>query len=658
MALAMRSSSVLGGSQIGTASLTRQVYLYQELFRQRDQEYARLLAETHSLTNTADLAEDELVFAIDRAEFAESQLNRLLDSAPQTYKVHAQRVSEFQKTVRSVEQHLKMDDEDRERQERTAWLISRLRLLRPLCQLSEETCGADADRNLGSLLQQCEEKLLGVSGDGTLDELAAEFSFASPLSAVWTLLSQRQSPEDAAKPEAQDQWLLAARQKSPQKAAAEEDLRLQREIETLTDRNEVLRQELRTEASKRGAVEAEAGGAGDLEAEAAKESDAWQRNTQRLVEETMELQNEVARLQVEIPQLETHAAPVRLQLGCERSMVNAHREEIARCRAAVPALTQELRKVVPADNASRARQATLSLLRRELAEAFAALAALEAPADQIGAGRQQATGSAASPEDFTHLERRLEVAKAVNTGLKQAVEARNGSMQSQAASCALKHLESRNELIAKVAKNSKEIADLKERLRREELQEERIKRQESRPLAPGDKARTSPAQSSRSANSGSSHGGAPVSIVVATVASVASIASPLAAARALPSVVATPVATTMVAMPVAAVVVAGSRTPGGSGGSGTPGGSRTPVATPNPAMPSVPARPVFRAPLAADRLPLSGQHNGLHHASLSPTAQQFVRKPSGSALSPVSAGGSALERRTSPHRMPNFQSSS
>ena len=39
------------------------------------------------------------------------------------------------------------------------------------------------------------------------------------------------------------------------------------------------------------------------------------------------MQHEVGRLQAELPQLESQAAPVRLQLGCERSTVAAHRED-------------------------------------------------------------------------------------------------------------------------------------------------------------------------------------------------------------------------------------------------------------------------------------------------------------------------------------------
>lgn len=542
-----RASSVVKsgtGAPANAPTLARQVSWFEDLFRKRDQQYAEVHRETQSLTNTADDIEMELVFAMDRAEFAESQLNRYLDQASSTYKVQAQRVSEFQKSVRAVSQHLKADDESYERRERIAWVISRLRLLQPLCQLCGELSGADADPQLSAVLRQCEEKLTITDADSSLDQLATEFSLASPLSAVWPLLMQRQSAEDTASV-AQEQWLLP-QSRSPQKAkgpiAVEDEQWLQREIESLTDRNETLRQELAEEARHRS-TEAEAMGAVDGKSEAAKECEAMHRNTQKLVEEKTELQNEVARLQTELGGLESQAAPVRLQLGCERSTVAAHREEIARCRAAVAGLSQRLRKLAPPDATSRARQTKLALLRRELTEAYGMLAALEAP-EQLAyplAANDQTAGSHA---ELAALERRLDEARSTNMELKVVIETRNGPMSGQS-----KHLENRNGLIGKVAKNSKEITDLKERLRREELQEERIKHRAgasgAASAAPGGGLQPSPTQSTRSSRGsgqappgGSPHSGfrsplgaspVPGSVVVATTIAALAVAPVLAA---------------------------------------------------------------------------------------------------------------------------------
>jgi hypothetical protein len=116
-------------------------------------------------------------------------------------------------------------------------------------------------------------------------------------------------------------------------------------------------------------------------------------------------------------------------------------------------------------------------LRRELADAYAALAVAEASATLGEVDGVQAEGkdfSSGSPGEISHLERKLEVQRNINTGLKLAVEARNGSAQCQA-----KQPESR-ELIAKVAKNSKTIAELKAQLQQSEAVERiSVKRQES-----------------------------------------------------------------------------------------------------------------------------------------------------------------------------------
>lgn len=502
------------------ASLARQVSLFNALHRQRGGQYCRTLREVRELERRATEAEMELVYESDRADFFENQLRKLLES-PQGSKVpdavrfgHADFHKLERHTQAALAQSLELEDEISDRRERVAWVIARLRTLRPLCRLGEGLIGNDADRGIALLLQQCEEKLMVTYSNGagaTLEPLIADYLAASTVPAVIPLL-QRQTAEDDAIADAQDQWLLPARRTPSAAAAAEEDLRLQREIEKVADRHEVLRQEFSEHASRRDVFEAEARRASDMEAEAAKESETWQRNTQRLVEETSELQSEVASMQAELPQLESQAATVRLQLGCERSTVAAHREEISRCRAAVPALAHQLRRLAPADGASRARQATIASLRRELASAYAALAAAQTPrqeSTQASAALQRATssgsdaerqsGSPNSPGDEKFLERKLEVARAVNMGLKAAVEARNDGQAKQTG-------ESRQELTLRVARNSKEIADLKERLRREELHEVRIKRQESRATPPA----VSPVSESRVTRPNSPPAGAQV----------------------------------------------------------------------------------------------------------------------------------------------------
>merc|ERR1711972_211538 len=99
--------------------------------------------------------------------------------------------------------------------------------------------------------------------------------------------------------------------------------------------------------------------------------------------EVAELNSELASWQADLPTLESKAAKARLQLGCERSTVVKQVEEISKCRAAVPALMQQLREIAPVDRGSRARQGAIAFLRRELTDAYATLAAAEAKSSLV-----------------------------------------------------------------------------------------------------------------------------------------------------------------------------------------------------------------------------------------------------------------------------------
>jgi hypothetical protein len=279
------SQSKSTGGKKAEAALAQEVHVFRDLCRQHDHQFAELHAQACDLESQADKVDMELVYALDRAEFARTQLH--MGPSMQGGKAAPQNLADFLSVAGNADNrlkhHLQTEDELQNRRERVARVIAHMRILQSLCQISQSLPGSHVEQNLTELLRQCEAKLIASSeGDAELEYLATGFCRISPLHLMLPLLSNRQ-PADDTPSGTQDQWLLPAR--SLQRSTTEEDSRLQHEIEQLADRNEVLRRELAAQVNQQGASEIEARGASDAEAEAARESEMWRRSAQILTEE-------------------------------------------------------------------------------------------------------------------------------------------------------------------------------------------------------------------------------------------------------------------------------------------------------------------------------------------------------------------------------------
>jgi len=261
------------------------------------------------------------------------------------------------------------------------------------------------------------------------------------------------------------------------------EVRLQRLVEELADRNESYRNELKEATVWRDRTVDVAGRNACADAELAKEEEAWRQHRQRMADEAAELRAEVARLETDLPTLRRDTRDIRLQLTRERQKGVAQRDELTEQRAASQRLANKLQasgaplpslppRSSMVDPAARAEQ--IQRLKRELGEAYCQLAELDDTQAQI---------------DFAALQVRLEEAQSENSKLKMqsesgvvgvSAENRGGREASSSVPIAEDQRASQTrqlergpevrqvELIGRLARNRTEIAELRTRLQKEE----------------------------------------------------------------------------------------------------------------------------------------------------------------------------------------------
>lgn len=487
------------------AALAHEARLLRGLHRRREQQCASLRAAADAEVEEAVEAEMALVFAAGRSEYAEDQLERFKqraqdsvaalrlekqelqvdlgqrhlksradgattppDQAPEAISDELEDVEQEVEELsgkwrlaqdregRHLAEHRKLTDtadmalrhhqelrgELGERQAEIGRALAKLQALRALCVMSEGKPFGGPDGGVPSVLRSCEDTLLQAGGEAAL-ELAAEHEALNPLRLMLPLLRKDGGAQA-------EQWMLP-----PVDGAArndpEEEARLQHLVEDLADRNEALRQELRLERRGRAAREAEVG---------------LQRAEVRLAqlqEETSELRLEVSGIEQDLPALQRDTSDIRLQLAREQSKVASQQEEVAEARAA----SQRYERILQ-DLAARATDEKLAprasngdanvyaqqivFLRRELADAY----------EFLGAG----PGDALSEEELAALRQKHDEAQSENSMLKTMAE---DSAQGTPVASGYQAAEARVELISRLARQRTEIADLRERLRREEL---------------------------------------------------------------------------------------------------------------------------------------------------------------------------------------------
>lgn len=429
--------------------LAIEAQLFHRLYHRGSQQHARLVAEAQHATEEAEDAEMELVFALDRLSFSEQQLQkqRGAGGGPKSeWKLLVECVSDV-----AWSKHQELREALGKAREKAALAVARLRLLRGLWSLREGELGHSSDKGVISALKQCEDTLLKAGDGEAISALAEDLRTVSHLSVVLPLLLQGAMPDEEASSPAHS-------------------------VEDLSRQNEALRQELREEVQWHEGCRADLQHAAFVEAEVAKECELEMNSVRLLEEETTELRREVTRLGQELPALAQDTQEVRAQLASERAVVASHQRDIAACIEVTQRLENQLTQLgVPRDalaldsgsKQSLGRQGLeaparpgpleleLELLRRALAEAYENLAeAHDVPSDQ----------------DLDDLRRQCEEAAAENEALRAtSVRPEVSLSDRRTAAPPSPRPEERTELIGRLARQRKEIAELKEQLRREEL---------------------------------------------------------------------------------------------------------------------------------------------------------------------------------------------
>lgn len=473
------------------APFEQEARLAQSLCRRRELQYRDLEVEVEEEQLQADDVEAALSFASGRHEFAEDQLERFrLKAREAASALVAERqelytrlgpaaeaagrlpesplASELADVEREVaelavkwrqsqEKEERHDAEHRrlmatamdalhehqtfrcelaERRDAVAKTLAKLHALRALCILSDEQIG------FAETLRQCDEHLtnIGVSDDSF--DLVQDFESLSPLGLILPLMRSDVGPGGV---QATEKWLLPAQDEAADLSDPGEAARLEGLVKDLVDRNEALRQELY---------------APDAASEQTMYSEVELRLS-GLEENSSELQVEVARVEGELSGQEQDIADIRAQLSRVRSEVECREQELTEQREASRRFEHAAQHPSGAstlDSTAKSGEAGLRqvrALRDGLAEAYRQLA--------LG------PGSKASEDDvLERLRSRAREARAERASLKVELEgpaveaAPRGATGYQAA-------EVRMELVSRLARNRTEIADLKERLRREEL---------------------------------------------------------------------------------------------------------------------------------------------------------------------------------------------
>lgn len=428
--------------------LAIEAQLFHRLYNRGNQQHARLIAEARHAAEEAENAEMELVFALDRLSFCEQQLEKQRGAGGGSK-------SEWKRLVECVSdaawsRHQELREALDKAREKAALAVARLRLLRGLWSLREGEVGNSSDKGVFSALKQCEDTLLNAGDGEAISALADDLQAVSHLSVVLPLLLQGAIPD-------------------------EETSTPGHSMEDLSRQNEALRQELREEVQWHEACRADFQLAAVAEAEVAKECELEMNSVRLLEEETTELRREVTRLGQELPALAQDTQEVRAQLASERAAVASHQRDITACIEVTQRLEKQLMQLgVSRDGLaldSRSEQALdrqgveaparpgplqleIELLRRALAEAYENLAeAHDEPSDQ----------------DLDDLRRQCEEAAAENEALKASSVRPEASLSDQRPAPPSPRPEERTELIGRLARQRKEIAELKEQLRREEL---------------------------------------------------------------------------------------------------------------------------------------------------------------------------------------------
>jgi len=534
----MDAGSVATSPGPEASALAREAKVFQSLLQQRDRWYDQVLNEARVLADEAAEAEAELVHALDRADFAEAQLNSLLRRTPHS-KGFVMLTPEHWKLAKNAEmqlvRHLELASEVSEQKDRVAWAVARLRVLQALCTWAESTSPSEGDGGLSAVLRRCEDDLLqACSQDVGTARLASELQAVSPLNLVLPSLLGELRPDEYRKStkgsvaiaesgaNGQEQWLLPLKKSQSVESVSavsgtpDEDLRrLKREIEDLTDRNEALRSEMRAEPSRRTAPR--------LPQFALVEGDARQS-----LEEIAACRASQQRLVYDFGQL-TGGAQAGQQLP-------------------QPAPEASLKE--QAGRAARLQQ--IAQLRLQLADAYAELA-------RLGLNGAQLVHLPAV-SGFEHLvpslERRLEEARAENAALRAGKNAEARAHQE-------------TDLIQRMARNTSEIKSLKEKLRRSEMQDQR-RRESLRWSGSGRTEDTAPPTFISASSMTASLSSEPVTPAPATFISASSVTAslssepvtPLGAPPGTPALLAPPAtmpsAQTAVVSPVALMSVAQS----------------------------------------------------------------------------------------------------
>jgi len=195
---AKMAAGTMGPSDEGTlgATLGQEARLFRELYLRRSQQYASVAVETRSVVAEADQADAELVYMLDRAQFAEDQLEQLVshgwtggpnELANRWRWMQHRRLSEA--AEEALQKHQELCSELAEWREHSAVAIAHLRALRALGALSGSEVHSGVENSLASVLRRCEESLLKAGSSwGEIASLAAEFEAISPLGLVLPIL--------------------------------------------------------------------------------------------------------------------------------------------------------------------------------------------------------------------------------------------------------------------------------------------------------------------------------------------------------------------------------------------------------------------------------------------------------------------------------------
>lgn len=242
------------GDKAIAAQMAQEARLFRALYQRRRHQHAEALAEARRAAAEASVAERELVFATDRAEFARDQLKRL--DAPSGLSATARRPDEFstrwqqmehERQLETTEAILKKHQELRSelclRRQRSALAVARLRAMRGLCEFG--LSGVASGGSLASTMRRCEEDLLTAGcSRPVVEPLAVELEAASPLGLAVPLLQGKKLGDSESSTMEAFRTVAAG---WPRAEGEAEEARLRRLVQELADQREALRGELREE---------------------------------------------------------------------------------------------------------------------------------------------------------------------------------------------------------------------------------------------------------------------------------------------------------------------------------------------------------------------------------------------------------------------------